>query len=396
MKTIRILIISLSVIFILGVSLTSCEKEEYNRVFKYYFEAELDSAYTRIKKAVEGTEEGLYKIGSKDIYKKSADSWREIGGAKGAVQQIVDEAYMGLIEAYNTFENSKNPMISEFVDLINECKFMLENTEEGNQPGQFKLGAKLALKSVLEKIEPNLEKTDLTQTEVDKLSEMLILALNEYDTQLIGDYNINIVNAGFESPGNNQTNFNRIDGWNCAGMINSWTNTKPGTIKASANNLENAPEGNCVMNIGEYSHPVWQRLNERLHSACTYILTYKARINYSNPTPSGENYETFVRTRIIVFNKFDETNPNFSPSNIQVVHEMSVSLGTEQYMDNFIECEHYFRGSVAPDLDGKRIAIQFISHEGAYKTDGSGNKGVTSSDTWVFIDDIKMIRSTTK
>ena len=55
-----------------------------------------------------------------------------------------------------------------------------------------------------------------------------------------------------------------------------------------------------------------------------------------------------------------------------------------------------FRGSVAPALDGKRMAIQLLSHEGAYKTDGSGNKSVTSSDTWIFVDDIKIVRTTSR
>ena len=62
----------------------------------------------------------------------------------------------------------------------------------------------------------------------------------------------------------------------------------------------------------------------------------------------------------------------------------------------FISCEQYFRGSVAPALDGKRMAIQLLSHEGAYKTDGSGNKSVTSSDTWIFVDDIKIVRTTSR
>ena len=223
-----------------------------------------------------------------------------------------------------------------------------------------------------------------------------IHALNRYDTFLIGDFVVNVENAGFEKPGSNQVNFNRIDGWSCAGMLNNWTNTKPGTVKAGAVNLPSAPEGNCVMNIGEYSHPVWQRLNERFHSGCTYIVSFKAKINYSNPTPKGDDLETFVRSRIITFQKYDEANPDLSENNIQVIHEMSFSLGVERTMDDFISCEQYFRGSVAPALDGKRMAIQLLSHEGAYKTDGSGNKSVTSSDTWIFVDDIKIVRTTSR
>ena len=396
MKLLKNILISISFLTALVGIISSCGQQEYDRVFRYYFEAELDSAYTRIRKAVEGEEEGLYRVGSKAIYQYKADSLKEIGMSEYASQENIDYAYLGLLAAKDVFEDSKNPFVSSLKELIAECHFTLENTVEGTLPGQFKPGAKDSLKISVELAEAILETSGLTQRIIDRECETLIHALNRYDTFLIGDFVVNVENAGFEKPGSNQTNFNRIDGWSCAGMLNNWTKTKPGTVKAGAVNLPSAPEGNCVMNIGEYSHPVWQRLNERFHSGCTYIVTFKAKINYSNPTPKGDDLETFVRSRIITFQKYDEANPDLSENNIQVIHEMSFSLGVERTMDDFISCEQYFRGSVAPALDGKRMAIQLLSHEGAYKTDGSGNKSVTSSDTWIFVDDIKIVRTTSR
>ena len=393
MKTTRYILILFVLIPLLGGFFFSCQDDDYNRVFRYYFLAELDTCYAKLNNAVEGTEECLYKPSSKAIYKENIEFYEAMGKKDGASQKDIDNAYMGLLSSKELFDDYKNPYISSLIDIINECKTMLENTTEGTQPGQYKSGAKTALQESMDSAQVVLTLPDLTQRKVDETNQNLILALNRFDANLIGSANIYVENAGFEKPGSTQTNFVRIEGWNCAGMLNTWTTKRPGTVKVGAENLPIVPEGICVMTLGEYSQPVWQRLNERLHANCSYTITYKAKINISKPTPKGEDFETFVRSRIITFKTYNEANPDFTASNIQVVSEKSFSLGSGQTMDNFIDIEHYFRGSDAVALDGQRIAIQFISHEGPYKADGSGVKIVTNSDTWIYIDDVKITRT---
>lgn len=134
MKLLKNILISITFLTVLAGIISSCGQQEYDRVFRYYFEAELDSAYTRIRKAVEGEEEGLYRVGSKAIYQHKADSLKEIGMSEYASQENIDYAYLGLLAAKDVFEDSKNPFVSSLKELIDECHFTLENTVEGTLP----------------------------------------------------------------------------------------------------------------------------------------------------------------------------------------------------------------------------------------------------------------------
>ena len=90
MKLLKNILISITFLTVLAGIISSCGQQEYDRVFRYYFEAELDSAYTRIRKAVEGEEEGLYRVGSKAIYQHKADSLKEIGMRRTSTMPIWD------------------------------------------------------------------------------------------------------------------------------------------------------------------------------------------------------------------------------------------------------------------------------------------------------------------
>ena len=135
----------------------------------------------RIRKAVEGEEEGLYRVGSKAIYQHKADSLKEIGMSEYASQENIDYAYLGLLAAKDVFEDSKNPFVSSLKELIDECHFTLENTVEGTLPGQFKPGAKDSLEISVGLAEAILEMPGLTQRIIDRECETLIHALcDEY------------------------------------------------------------------------------------------------------------------------------------------------------------------------------------------------------------------------
>lgn len=106
---------------------------------------------------------------------------------------------LGLLAAKDVFEDSKNPFVSSLKELIDECHFTLENTVEGTLPGQFKPGAKDSLEISVGLAEAILEMPGLTQRIIDRECETLIHALNRYDTFLIGDFVVNVENAGFEN-----------------------------------------------------------------------------------------------------------------------------------------------------------------------------------------------------
>jgi|GEM_PF-2442464 len=394
---------SIQILFFLFICwiVSSCQEDTYSRTFLNYFNAAVDTAYVHINVAVEGTTEGSYKIGSKLTYKTAVDSLNKIGTGIGATQKMIDQAYMGVINAGIVFDDSKNPFISIFKELIDQCKTVLNNSVEGTQNGQFRPGAKDTLNKAITIAESVLTFPNLTQRLIDLNANKLIVSLNLFDTYLIGNYNVPIVNPSFELSGNKittlaNTNFSRIDGWNCYGLWtpDTWTTKRPGTVKIGSANLLTVPNGNFVIQFGEYSKPVWQRLTERLHTGCTYSITFKVKISTSNSLPSGAYLETFVRSRVIVFKTFVNNETDFLPTNIQVVSEKSFSMGFAKTMSDFVVVEHYFNGSDAAAFNGERIAIEFSSNEGVPVFDGNGVKAVKGSDTWVFLDDIKIIRTT--
>ena len=127
-----------SVIFLSMVYLfISCEKQnDYSDiVFGNYLTYEIDRATAFLTTTSEGTNEGQYNAGSKQMYQTVIDNASVVDNDSTVTQTEVDQAYEALLQAAEDFYDQMVPFRSDFQELIDYADIVLNNTEEGDQEG---------------------------------------------------------------------------------------------------------------------------------------------------------------------------------------------------------------------------------------------------------------------
>lgn len=150
--------------------------------------AELGTAKAKYDAAVEGTEGGQYQVGSKGIFLNAINEADAVNENEEATQEDVDAALSALQAAVATFNSALNPDVNidktALTDALANAKSRHEAAIEGTAKGNYKAGAKDALKSVIDNAEA-IHNNPVTQTEVNNAVKALQDALEEFEDKLI-------------------------------------------------------------------------------------------------------------------------------------------------------------------------------------------------------------------
>lgn len=164
-------------------------KESVIVVDRDALQATIDEADSKYAAAVEGYEEGLYLVGSKDILAAAITEARTVYASTEVDQSTVDDANTTLQEAIATFENSKydpsavNKTLLE--SLISEANTLYASSVEGLGDGQYPSGSKAVLQSAITSAETVNSNNAATQESVDAEVQELQTAIDAFKAQVI-------------------------------------------------------------------------------------------------------------------------------------------------------------------------------------------------------------------
>lgn len=111
------------------IGLTACE-DTNERVFKQHLYKHLSDAEEFMNTAVEGPNEGNYRIGSKAILSDAIEAGYTIYWDLNSTQKTVDE-YCGTIDdALYAFKMSVNPSLANLRSLLSDAEALIESANE--------------------------------------------------------------------------------------------------------------------------------------------------------------------------------------------------------------------------------------------------------------------------
>jgi hypothetical protein len=341
---------------VMGHMLNSCSKEkDYSAItYRNYLRYEINQSEAFLSSQVEGTGEGQYKPGSIQEYQDVIDLANSVCEDSTSIQTEIDLTYKNLLQAGEDFFDMMVPFKSDFEELINDAEFTLNHTEEGNLEGNVKSGSKEELQKAIDQSKLTLNRSDLTQRMIDSDQVMLINAMYEFDSNIIGEANLYLENNSFESPGFNTTNFTEVPGWSLYGKLETWAPKaeiyEGGTALLP---LENVPDGEFVIKLGSYTQGIYQPLQERIHPNVTYKLNFKASLLENNPDAYDVMHKVIILSRLILFEK-EPGDYRFS----QVISESYDTLGMDP--SGFVEIKHEIDFGATSEFLEKKFSIDFM------------------------------------
>jgi hypothetical protein len=289
----------ISILLITLCALVSCEeKEDYSHiVYKNYLTYEIGRAANFLDSAVEGTAEGEYKSGSRQVYYAIIDAARLVDENNSATQEEVDLAYESLLQADSTFFDQMIPFRTITQEIIDYGNVILAITDEGTQEGNVKSGNKAILQDALNQASQLLAAGDLTQRMLDKGTADLQDAIYFFNGQIIGNASTAVINSGFENPGYNTEDFQEVNGWRLFRKAETWA------PKATVTELDDAPEGSFVAKIGSYTQGLYQPIEEMINPNARYTLEYDVSLLSNKADWQGGKHPAVMLSRIIIFEK---------------------------------------------------------------------------------------------
>lgn len=343
----------LLIALMLSTILLSCEeKEDYSHiVYRNYLSYEINRAGNVLNTSVEGSREGEYHAGSKQVYQAVIDEAKLVDEDESASQLEVDKAYQSLLDADAEFSNQMVPFRSDFREIIDYALVLLEITEEGEAEGNVKPGNKALLQEAVDESETLIALEELTQGMLDEGTLELNTAIYLFNGNIIGKASAAVLNPGFESPGYETEDFGEVDGWELFGKAEDWAPL------ASVAAREDAPEGSHVARIGSYTQGIYQQVEELINPNVDYTLEFDVSLVSNKPDWQGRKYPAVMLSRIIVFEE-EAGNFNF----ITVLSESYDTLGIEP--GGFIRLSHSITVDAVSASVGKKVAIDFVQKHG--------------------------------
>lgn len=372
------IIISLAALF----CLTACETE-FERVFKQHLFSYLTETQIILDSAEEGTEEGKYKIGSKDILQQVIDEGYSIYWDPNSKQETVD-GYINIIsEAVDTFKLSINPSLANIRSLLIEAASLIEIAEQ-NGVSQGNINS---LQELIDSVQTALDNTskELTQKEVLEWEEKLTVAISAIEEQMPGPIKIRIENPSFEPTNSTSeviTDFSLVSGWSNAGYVqgvNPWDGLLTNAIISKDHWMlqGKSVDKNYALYVQTYSKQVWQTLSEKVKENCTYTVT----INVIR-----DQWKDAEKTKFLIqLISFEEGSGDFSNITILAQKEFSNISSSD-----FQECKLEYSPLVNPENIGKPITIALMSY---YNVPANNSNELAWKDVGVSVDNINMIRS---
>jgi hypothetical protein len=300
-------------------------------------------------------------------------------------------------EAIPEFEDRMNPFVSKLTCMITEAANLISQTSIGDGDGMIPsqadkddLAAAAAQAGQFLQSTPIITQQTLTP-ELDRLRKALCI----FKSKIPGLYEVAITNPSFEPQTPNDDRFimdwNNIPGWN-------WTEPryitgfKPsdltgGTRQANCllkkgdwqiGNDQNV-DGDYVMQLYEYSKPVWQFLEEGVFNGAHYTIT--ANAGMYNWFPQENN---FIRIQLILFNGKPGDFNNITVLQSQDFTNISIAALEELRME--------YDTPASSEYAGKQMAVTF---HGYYKKEISSAGEIDKSGSYdhkYFVDKVKITR----
>ncbi|WP_313251240.1 hypothetical protein [Clostridioides difficile] len=133
--------------------------------------------------AIEGTNVGEYKVGSKAIYKTAIDKAQAILDKSGVTQKEVNDAVTALNTATETFEAGKVVAVDKTAlqDAVTAATALHNGATEGTAEGNYAVGSKATYKTAIDEAQAILDKSDATQKEVNDALSALNTATETFE-----------------------------------------------------------------------------------------------------------------------------------------------------------------------------------------------------------------------
>jgi hypothetical protein len=360
----------------------ACEKQnDYSDVvFSNYLSYEISSATTFLKTTTEGTKEGQYNAGSKQMYQTVIDDATMVDENVSATQEEVDQAYEALLQAGEDFYDQMVPFRSDFQELIDYAEITLNNTEEGDQEGNVTPGSKAILQEAIDEANQILSSADLIQRMLDEGTTELMNEIYAFNAKIIGAGNVYIENPSFELPGYTTTDFSVVPGWDLYGDIEDWA-PKAEVYQGGTSllPLDSVPDGEFVAKIGSYTQGIYQQLPELIHPNADYTLDFKVAILSNKPDWQGKKYKVIVLSRIVSF-EGEPGDYDFAT----IISESYDTLGINPAGN--VELKQTINIDAVSELAGRKIAIDFIQRH------TWNNDEQIWAESFVSIDDVHLYR----
>ena len=360
----------------------SCEKQnDYSDiVFSNYLTYEIDRATAFLKTTSEGTNEGQYNAGSKQIYQDVIDNALIIDEDSTATQTDVDQAYEALLQAAEDFYDQMVPFRSDFQELIDYANIVLNNTEEGDQEGNVPPGSKVILQEAIDEANQILTRPDLTQRMLDQGTTDLTENIYAFNGKIIGAGNVYIENPSFELPGYTTSDFSLIPGWKVFGTAEDWA-PKAEIYQGGTSllPLDSVPDGEFVAKIGSYTQGIYQQLPELIHTNADYTLKFKVAILSNKTDWQGKKYKVIVLSRLVSFEK-EPGDYDYAT----IISESYDTLGINPAGN--VEISQTITIDAASGLAGRKMAIDFVQRHTWNKDEQIW------AESFVSIDDVNLLR----
>nr|WP_265340822.1 hypothetical protein [Clostridioides difficile] len=133
--------------------------------------------------AIEGTNVGEYKVGSKAIYKTAIDKAQAILDKSGVTQKEVNDAVTALNTATDTFKAGKVVAVDKTAlqDAVTAATALHNGATEGTAEGNYAVGSKATYKTAIDEAQAILDKSDATQKEVNDALSALNTATETFE-----------------------------------------------------------------------------------------------------------------------------------------------------------------------------------------------------------------------
>lgn len=375
---------SVRMMIILGMifCFISCEKQEdySDVVFRNYLSYEVGKATSFLKTTSEGTREGQYNTGSKQVYQTVIDNATVVDEDSLARQAEVDQAYEALLQAGEDFYDQMIPFRSDFQELIDYAEIVLNNTYEGDQEGNVPSGSKAVLQEAIDEANQILAHPDLTQRMLDQGTTDLTENIYGFNAKIIGTGNVYIENPSFELPGYTTSDFSLVTGWDGFGPVEDWAPKaevyQGGTALLP---LDSVPDGVFVAKIGSYTQGIYQQLPELIHPNADYILKFKVAVLSNKPDWQGKKYKVIVLSRLVSF-EGEPGDYDFAT----IISESYDTLGINPTGN--VELTQTINIDAASELAGRKLAID-IDQKHTWDKDDQ-----IWAESFVSIDDVHLYR----
>lgn len=363
--------------------LTACETE-FVRVFKQHLYSQLTETQTFMDKAVEGTEEGQYKIGSKAILKEAIDKGYSIYWDSQAGQETVDDYCTQITEALATFKLSMNPSFDNLRSLLVQASELIEIAKQ-NGISQEQIDS---LNVLVNSIQTTLNNPgrDLTQKDVDGWEQDLTKQISGIEDQITVPMNVHIDNPSFEPLNSTEqviADFSLVPGWTNAGYVNGvtpWGGLLSNAIISKDYWMltGKSVDKNYALYVQTYSKQVWQKLAEKVRENCTYTVTAHV---------TRDQWKDAEKTKFqIQLISFEGRQGDFE--NVTVLAEQEFANISK---DDFQECK--IKYSTLANNVGKQITVCLRSY---YNTPANSSGELAWKDVGVSVDNINITREKNK